>query len=657
MKAGFYPKLAAGNIKKNGKTYIPYILTCILTVAMFYMIRSLTINPGLKEMKGGEMVASILAFGSCVIASFAAIFLFYTNSFLVKRRKKEFAVFNILGMEKRHLFLVLAWESVYVLLISLTVGLLIGIALDKAMFLLITRLMGADIVLGFFISAETVISTVGLFAGVSALILLNAVRQIQVSNPVELLQAGNAGEKEPKTKWLMAVLGFVCIGIGYYIAITTEDPLAVITLFFIAVMLVIAGTYMLFTAGSIALLKLMRKNKGYYYRTKHFISISGMIYRMKQNAAGLANICILSTMVLVMVSSTTSLMVGLEDVIQNRYPNDIALYFYESATDADKALEAACRLREEKKLNVTDEIQYEYLEFTARQDGDAFKIGRGDSASSFSILFFVTLDDYNAASGERRTLHDGEVLVHSNYGHFNKDIFSLFGKEYQVAEKLGQFIGNGGTASMAVNTVNIVLPSRQDLEWIYQKQLEEAGDSADMVKRYYGFDTDASPDEQVGYYKELKAKLEPVKFKGYVESKEDAKLDLIGMYGGLFFIGVFLGSLFVMATVLIIYYKQISEGYDDKERFAIMQKVGMGHHEVKASIRSQVLTVFFLPLAVAGIHVMAAFPLIARMLRLLGLLNTKLYIICTGVSFLIFAAMYVFIYTMTARTYYRIVSR
>ncbi len=299
MNNRFFLKLAASNIKKNSKTYIPYILTCIMTVTMFYIVKSLSMNPGLERMIGGDTLTSMMFFGSIIVGMFALIFLFYTNSFLVKRRKKEFGVFNILGMEKSHLAKTLAWENLYVTLISLAGGIIFGIALDKVMYLLILQVIGTDVTLGFFISGKAVLTTVLLFIGIFLLIFLNSVRQIQTSDPIELLKAGNTGEKEPKTKLLTAISGAVCIGIGYYIALTTENPLASLIMFFAAVMLVILGTYMLFTAGSIALLKMLRKNKKYYYKTKHFISISGMLYRMKQNAVGLANICILSTAVLV----------------------------------------------------------------------------------------------------------------------------------------------------------------------------------------------------------------------------------------------------------------------------------------------------------------------------------------------------------------------
>ena len=374
MKKTFYPKLAAGNIRKNSKTYIPYILTCILTAAMFYIVKSLSLNPGLGEMIGGDTISYIMELGSWIVALFAFIFLFYTNSFLVKRRKKEFGVFNILGMEKRHLAAVLGWETLYVMLLSLTGGVGLGIALDKIMFLLIGKILGAEIVLGFFIEPQTILMTVKLFAVIFVLILLNSVGQIHIANPIELLHAGSAGEKEPKTKWLMTLAGMACVAGGYYIALTVENPLMSIFAFFIAVILVIIGTYMLFIAGSIAVLKLLKKNKKFYYKTKHFTSVSGMIYRMKQNAAGLANICILSTMVLVTVSSTCSLIIGLEDILKTRYPLELTVISHEKDEKrSEELINLARNMQKEKNMQVLKEVQYTYLSFSAFIEGDTFQ--------------------------------------------------------------------------------------------------------------------------------------------------------------------------------------------------------------------------------------------------------------------------------------------
>ena len=661
MKMSFYPKLAAGNMKKNARTYVPYMLTCIITVAMYYIVKSLSQNPGVKEMIGGGYLSELMFIGSHVVALFAVIFLFYTNSFLVKRRKKEFGVFNILGMEKRHLAWVLGWETAYLALGSLVLGLLLGIIMDKAMYLLVGKIIGCGMPLGFFVSARVIGQTVQIFAVIFLLICINAIRQVHVADPIALLQAGNAGEKEPSTRWLLALAGLVSVGGGYYIAITVSDPVASLLLFFVAVVLVIIGTYLLFTAGSIALLKILRKNRKYYYRTRHFVSVSGMIYRMKQNAVGLANICVLSTMVLVMVSTTTSLMIGMEDVVRERYPADIMVYFKEDAPQGNQAyIEAIRALQRERGLAVKNEMAYLYLGLSASHEykyEESHEIGVTSALDSMDELFLITLDDYNAVMKERKTLEEGEVMVYSNRTSYDLPVFKLLGREYRVAEKLDSFVGNGQYSANMCNTIYIVVPDREALLEIYDAQRELLGENARSIRQVYGFDMDADEEEQNAFYNDLLDCMAQNGISAVTEARAEAKSSFISLYGGLFFIGVFLGVLFVMATVLIIYYKQISEGYDDRERFSIMQKVGMSRDEVKSAIHSQVVTVFFLPLIVAGIHVTAAFPLISKLLVLMQLTNTKLFIACTGACFLVFAVMYVFVYNLTARTYYRIVSR
>ena len=661
MNNRFFPKLAASNIKKNGKAYIPYILSCVMTVAMFYIVKSLSYNPGLKNMVGSSTMMTMMSMCSVMIALFAIIFLFYTNSFLVKRRKKEFGVFNILGMEKSHIAKTMAWENFYVTLISIAGGLVIGIALDKAMFLLIAQVLNEEISLGFFISDKAIISTVVMFCIIFLLILLNSIRQIKTANPIELLTAGNAGEREPKTKWVLTILGLLSLGTGYYIALAIKNPLTALVYFFFAVILVIIGTYMLFTAGSIALLKILRKNKKYYYKTKHFTSISGMIYRMKQNAVGLANICILSTAVLVMVSSTSSLMLGMQDVIATRYPDDFIVYSNETSEErAYESFDAIRELQEEQNLNVTSEREYRYLVFPAFINGDTFEVTRDANFSSLgnlNNLIFVSLSDYNRVMGTDKTLAEDEILIYSDRLQFDYPTLKIFDREYSVKEKIDEFIGNGLIVAVAANTQFIVLPDGTDIEELYALQKEALSDGASEIQYYYGFNSDADEETQRAFYRTLLEDYVGHGYEGTIESKVDSRSEFVGLYGGFFFIGIFLGILFIMATVLIIYYKQISEGYDDKQRYEIMQKVGMTHQEIKNSIRSQVLTVFLLPLIVGGIHIAVAFPIITKLLALLNLLNVQLFLTCTVVCYVVFAVMYLLIYLLTARTYYKIVSK
>lgn len=661
MSRTFFAKMAVSNIKKNRQSYIPYILSCVVTTAMFYLVRSLCRNPEMKNMIGADTLLTLMSMCSALVALFAVIFLFYTNSFLVKRRQKEFAVFNILGMEKGHLVRMMAWETLDVFLLSLAGGLIIGIALDKAMFLLITRLLGAEIRLGFHFSAQAVLDTVILLVLIFFLVFLNSVRKIRLASPIELLQEGKAGEKEPKTKKILALLGVLCLGSGYYLALTIEDPVVALSTFFGAVFLVVIGTYLLFTAGSIALLKLLRRNKRYYYKPKHFIGISGMIYRMKQNAVGLANICILSTCVLVMVSSTSSLMLGLNNVMETRYPSDFVIYADEaSKEDADRGFEAVRALQEEENLRVTDESAYSYLSFAALRDGSTFDVDEQANITDMSrvtALCFVPLEDYNAVMGRSEALADDEVLIYANRTAYEDRTLTVFDKTYEVKAQLTDFPGNGVLSAYASDTIYIVLPSREALTNLYAQQKEVYGDMASNIRYLYGFDSAAPEEEQVDFYHEVRSLYDANGWHATIDSRAEARPSMMGLYGGLFFIGIFLGLLFLMATVLIIYYKQISEGYEDKERFDIMQKVGMSHQEVRSAILSQVLTVFFLPLLAAGIHSAVAFPFVTKILELLNLTDIALFRNCALVSYGIFAIIYLAVYLLTARNYYRIVGR
>ena len=653
MTKGFFPKLAAGNIRKNGKTYVPYMISSIITIAMYYIICSLAVNPGLTDMIGAEPMMYMLNLGTWVVAIFSVIFLFYTSSFIIKRRKREFGLYNILGMEKFHLAVTMGWESLITAAISIGAGLILGIVLDKVMYMILLKILGAAVPLGFFVSPAIILKTVILFAVIFLLIFLNSVRQISLSKPIELIRASSEGEKEPKTKIVMAVLGALFLGAGYYLALTTKNPLEAFLLFFVAVICVIIGTYLLFTSGSIALLKALRKNKRFYYKRNHFISVSGMIYRMKQNAAGLANICILSTMVLVMISTTSSMMVGMNDTLAARYPNDLCIYGFYGIDDRE-AIADVKALQREEGISVKDEMDYRFLSFSAIQDGDEFTAvddtGNLNLVGKVAGLVFVPLEDYNASMGENESLENGEVLVYANRDDYGYSEMRVGDETFSVKETVDEFMGNGITAANVANTYFVVTGDMDVIEELYEYQRGVYGDAGSEIRHYYGFNTDASEEEQIEFYNHMSTI-------GLAESKAEGRIGFIGLYGGFFFIGVFLGALFIMATVLIIYYKQISEGYEDKGRFEIMQKVGLSRSEVKSSIRSQVLTVFFLPLVTAGIHTAVAFPILKDLLAVLNFTNVRLYLVATAGCYLVFAAMYVIVYLFTSRTYYRIVKR
>ncbi len=656
----FYQKLALINIKKHSKTYIPYILTCICTIIMYYIVYSLSKNSALNSMSGGEQLKIILSLGANTVGFFSLIFLFYTNSFLIKRRKKEFGLFNILGMEKKHISKIIFFETFYVAIISYISGLLGGILLGEFMRLILLKLLHLDINIAFEISFSAIISTIILFGIIFALTLLNTLRQIHLANPIELLHSKSTGEREPKSKWILAILGVICLGIGYYISLTTESPLDALYLFFVAVILVIIGTYCLFTSISIVVLKLLRKNKNYYYQTRHFTSISGMIYRMKQNAVGLANICILSTAVLVMLSTTVSLYVSMEDVIRTRFNRNIIINSNGiSQEEADKLDDIAdITTKNIDKLNI---IQYRYVNLVTLQNGSNFTVNYNYTSKDSAKLECVTLDEYNKTADKSATLKDDEVLLYCIKGSIPDDTITLGNTNLKIKERISTDNTDYSTSNYSSYNIYYIVVSNIDiLKEIYENLANidiSQNDLDNIYSYYYGFDVDKNVDSQtqIDFVSDFNKTLNENNIPAHCEGAESSRKNFYSLYGGLFFLGIFLGLLFIMATVLIIYYKQISEGYDDKERFAIMQKVGMSHMEVKKTIQSQVLTVFFLPLATAVIHIAFAFRVISKLLVLLNLNNVTLFIKCTAITILIFTVFYAIVYGLTARTYYKIV--
>lgn len=658
MNRRFFPKLAVINIKKNAKTYIPYMLTCIGTIMMFYNMYNMSLDKGFENMIGGADLKMIMGFGTYVIGIFACIFLFYTNSFLIKRRKREFGLFNILGMEKKHISKAMAYETYYVGIISLAAGISSGILLSKLLHLLLLKLLKFPVELGFHIDFKAVAGTVILFCFIFLATYVNTLRQIHLAKPVELLSGGQVGEKEPKVKWLLVAAGIICLFIGYYIAITTESPLEAMLLFFIAVILVIAGTYFLFTTGSIALLKLLRKNKKYYYKTRHFTSVSGMLYRMKQNAVGLSNICILSTMVLVMVSGTIALYFGSEDALRTRFPRNVMVKGFEVPKGGSETLTKSIEaILKKNKLEPEDIVYYSSQVFNLNREGNEYTNYYKEvnmNASGTTVFTCIPLSDYNRTAKESKTLKNGQCLLYEANGSIPGKSVKLGNTEFTIKERLGALDGITDPTDQLIKNFYLVLPNENTISELY---LDLTGEENPGMGYYYGFDTNADAKSMLSVSDKLGDMIKKNGFSGYSECVEQMRNDFNILYGGMLFLGIFLGLLFIMAMVLIIYYKQISEGYDDKERFRIMQNVGMSHAEVKKSIRSQVLTVFFLPLVTAGIHVAFAFKMITKLLSLLNLTNVPLFAWCVAGTLLIFTLFYGIVYVLTAKVYYRIVAK
>ncbi len=664
MNKGMYTKLAITNIKNNRQFYFPYLLTGIITVAMFYIMCALESNPGIQSMPGAKNLGLILRLGIGVIGIFAVIFLFYTNSFIIKRRKKELGIYNILGMEKRHIAKILSKEAFFTAIIAIGGGLVTGVLFHKLACMLLYRMIGFNGGITFSFSKKGVMITAILFAIVYLLTYIYDLFQVQLANPIELLQSGNKGEREPKTKAIMAVLGVLCLGTGYFIAITTKNPIKALTLFFVAVILVIIGTYLLFTAGSIALLKILRRNKGYYYQTKHFTSVSGMIYRMKQNAVGLANICILSTMVLVAVSTTVSLYVGVEDIMKERYPNEINIraYYDTGAPSEDSIAPIVEKSVKESGRKIRHEEDYLELYFAAIKDQGQYSLDKekvktaGDRVSGFVVL---TREDCKKKYNEEiPELAENEVALFT-IKKTDMDTLVLENRSYHVKE-IKQFQNTEDfetIADMMDEYYYVIVNDVQDMERLWQLQKDIYQENSSSISRQVRLDIDGDSEQKKECFENIKTALGPEQAKAriLIDSRQSSLDEFYQIYGGFLFLGLFLGILFLMITVLIIFYKQISEGYDDKERFSIMEKVGMSNDEVKATIRSQVRTVFFLPILMAAIHVGMAFPMIKRLLSLFGLSNTALFAGCMAGTILVFALIYLLVFLKTSKTYYKIV--
>lgn len=590
-----YTKLAITNIKNNRQFYFPYLLTGIITVAMFYIMCALESNPGIQSMPGAKNLGLILRLGIGVIGIFAVIFLFYTNSFIIKRRKKELGIYNILGMEKRHIAKILSKEAFFTAIIAIGGGLVTGVLFHKLACMLLYRMIGFNGGITFSFSKKGVMITAILFAIVYLLTYIYDLFQVQLANPIELLQSGNKGEREPKTKAIMAVLGVLCLGTGYFIAITTKNPIKALTLFFVAVILVIIGTYLLFTAGSIALLKILRRNKGYYYQTKHFTSVSGMIYRMKQNAVGLANICILSTMVLVAVSTTVSLYVGVEDIMKERYPNEINIraYYDTGAPSEDSIAPIVEKSVKESGRKIRHEEDYLELYFAAIKDQGQYSLDKekvktaGDRVSGFVVL---TREDCKKKYNEEiPELAENEVALFT-IKKTDMDTLVLENRSYHVKE-IKQFQNTEDfetIADMMDEYYYVIVNDVQDMERLWQLQKDIYQENSSSISRQVRLDIDGDSEQKKECFENIKTALGPEQAKAriLIDSRQSSLDEFYQIYGGFLFLGLFLGILFLMITVLIIFYKQISEGYDDKERFSIMEKVGMSNDEVKATIRS-----------------------------------------------------------------------
>ena len=672
MHKGIFSRLAKQNIRNNKSTYIPYIITCIFCIAMIYMMEFLRDCPTLDQaVRQADEVRMIVFTGEIVVEIFCIIFLIYSNSFLMKRRQKEIGLYNILGLERNHIGILMFLETIITSIGSLAGGIAAGIIGSKLALLLLLKLLHIPSVLGFYISVKGIFTCLFMFGIIFLMILFLNLAKIHLSRPVELLRGNNTGEKEPAAKWLMALIGFICLGAGYYLAVTTESPIKAITIFLLAVILVMAGTYLLFTAGSIVILKFLRRRKSFYYRTGNFISISGMLYRMKQNAIGLASICILSTGVLLMIAMTVSIYFGMNDIMLNRYPYDVDMSVTSISEDeCQTAIEAFEKAIADNKVPVERSVEEIYLDIVCSKNGDQILIKPANTIrNSDSVLVLSLLDqaEYERLTGISANLNDGEIFAWYPSA-VQKDSVTVDETEFTVKKWLDKNPLTCGEDAVSDNAVLVV--TDEDFKKFDEMRTEmykgvSSAPAGEDLTLHLGLDITGSETDKIDFGTPVMEVVKDLKKNGGLSEnswitsgiRQQEYESYYADNGSLLFIGIFLGSLFLMGTAMIIYYKQISEGYEDQKRFEIMQKVGLSRREVRSSVRRQILMVFFLPLLMAMLHITMAFPMIRRMLLLFGMTNTKLFIGCTAGTVLIFAVVYGLIYLMTARSYYHIIER
>ncbi|MEA5016984.1 MAG: FtsX-like permease family protein [Candidatus Limiplasma sp.] len=652
-----YLRLAWGNLWKNRGSYFPFLLACLLLTFTVYSFSSMALNRGLAQMPGAMVFPFMLALGLVIVCLFAAIFLFYANSFLIKRRKKELGLYAVLGMEKRHIARVLRREMDLCYLAAMGLGLGLGLLLSRLLYLLVGLLLRVSVPLEAGPNSYALIGTAVVFAVLFFLLKLYNSHQVRSVNPLALLQGSQVGEKEPASRWPLAVVGVAAMAAGYVLAQWVKDPLSAIALFFIAVVLVIIGTYCLFMAGSLTVLKLLKNNRRFFYQPRHFITVSGMLYRMKQNAAGLASIAILCTMAMVTVGTTVALYNGSERSLNQLYPHDLA-YYASSPQELERLQEAAQAAAVEESMPLTEVQAFESRQSVFWVEDGRMTVGTDFSQMGLNALahvqeaYLITQDTFSALQGEPLALPQGAV--------------GWWAGQTQAPALLGEkgapspFVPlPSPTFQVSMNTsymeapACLVFPDEAALEgFLAGLGLERA----DFPSKTYTLQMNLAGDlqQQEKYLDAVQSRLDKDQ-KVRFSHRESMRLSILTLYGGFLFVGVFLGLLFMMATALIIYFKQISEGYQDHDRFLILQQVGMSAREVKATVRTQILLVFFLPLVVALLHVLGSLHMIILMLKALSLADAPYIALNAFLAAVGIAALYTAVYLRTAKTYYKMV--
>ena len=661
MKLSLYARLAAQNIRKSRRLYVPYLLSGVCMVMIFYVLSALTGDPALLSMSGGAQMAMLLSLGVIVMALFSALFLLYTSSFLMKQRGRELSLYNMLGMSKRHIVCIVFFETLFCAGICIGAGLALGVLSSKAFQLSLLRLMGSPVSPDFTVAPSLLGTTALSFLAIFLLIFLRGAVSVLRCNPVELMRASRSGEKPPRANALKALLGIAMLAAGYVLALRVRNALSAFTMFFIAVLLVIGGTFQCFSSASVFFLRLLQSNKGYYYKPNHFISVSSMRYRMKRNGTSLAVICILSTMVLVILSSVTCLYAGTQDMLMTQYPRQIEITHKSDELPAADALSAPIgRALASEGLTAENVISYRSTGAAGRIDGESILADRDESFTDMDSIISITvipLADYNAMCGTSYVLAPGEALATGSLLHRLNGGVTVFGSlTYTFAATDIPLPTDAQGDFDVVESLLLIVPDEDAFMAFYAAQNAAYGKASSRISTIYAFDTTLSDAETSALGSRLAKAMQDEGIDIYRKVREDNRGDYEGTTAGFLFLGIMLSAAFLCAAVLSMYYKQITEGYEDQARFDVMRKVGLSLRMIRQSINSQILTVFFLPLVVAGVHLAFAFPMLTKLLTGFGLFNTRLFVTTVLVSYGAFSLLYVLVYLITSRTYYRIVS-
>lgn len=658
MNNRFFSSLALRNIKSNKQLYIPYLLSSTSIIMMFYLMASLLTNKFVQERSSS--LSTLFMIGVIVIGIFSVIFILYTNSFLIKRRKKEIGLYGILGLEKKHVAKILFFETLFTSLLSIVAGLLAGLIFGRLVFMMLNYLLRLPTDITYSTSTITALATVALFIMIFGITYLYNVSQFTFANPIKLLKGKQEGEKEPKGSLILFILALIFLGWGYGISLTIPDPISAISKFFFAVLLVILGTYLLFISGSIFILKALKKNKRIYYRPGAFISISGMLYRMKQNAVGLANICILASMVIIAVSTTITIFIGSEETLENRFPyeNNMTLFGDPENIDAINPQFIDLQERFHKKteamgLEVTEIKSYRYENIYGSLQGNHFVFDE-KLAEMEIMLMILPLEDFNKMTGNEYSLAENEALYYHSTKTYTEDKLIVGNKTYQLTEVVGNEFSKDMdfTESMALVVPDI--SHLMDIQADFKKQFPEIDYMT--IDAEIGWNTSGTEEEKKEFAEQLNSEYGWDAGGGVLyNSRILQREEWYSLNGGFLFLGIFLGLLFTIGTVLITYFKQVSEGFDDREKFQIMQKVGLDREMIRDSTRSQIVWMFLLPIVTATIHVSFAYPIVRKLLMIFGITNETTWLLSfIGVT-IAFAAIYWMIYRVTSRVYYSIV--